>query len=161
MLQALGEHGGRVRKPLRIGSETLPVGAEISVDMARSWPKVNRQALARTNMVFWYPAPVPSTLAPSTTSPLPEEVAAEGTPPPAIPSGDSVAREPGGVANSPTLVLPIDPSTADRKELRRWLIAATGTEPPPALGEEKLRSQVREKFESMHHLPPEQKDEQP
>lgn len=189
MKEAFGEHGGRVRKPLRTGSGILCIGTEITAEQAAKWPKQNRMAMARTEHVFWYPAPIQSEAptggagaaevgaqsatatatvalaagmepaatsattgeqaggdASSTAPPTPSTPATGGTgsagaaeqtePPP--------SAQPAPPPTSPGLPI-IDPDTAERDELRAWLIKA-GDEPAPALGTDKLRQRVRDKF---------------
>jgi len=171
MLQAYGEHGGRVRKPLRTAGGVLCIGAEITAETALKWPLKNRMAMDRTQTVFWYPSPV-GVAEEASTSPPPSVDGAEGAaaeppalqegaegggpnpnagpgqPPPDSEGGPGEAPVTTGVPPStdqPGVLPPVDPVTAERDELRSWLIKA-GDEPAPALGTDKLRQRVRDKL---------------
>lgn len=187
MLKESGKYGGVVRKPLRIGNKVLPVGTVISPEQATEWPERNRMAMGRQELVFWFPAPTPTTLQPA-EEPPPEAKddvsdlfgqpkplsygapAAEGgqvpeASPDQPPASDTPTEEaaapadprqpPSGPPKTPTEIPPIDPDTAEKSDLRRWLIAQ-GDEPPPALGEEKLRQRVRDKLAGIN--PPKEGD---
>ncbi|WP_454021198.1 hypothetical protein [Azospirillum sp. Marseille-Q6669] len=164
MKEAFGEHGGRVRKPLRTAGGVLCIGTEITAEKAMKWPKQNRMAMARTEHVFWYPAPQPDTDAATTTTDGDQQPAprpgAEGQPLTAEGGSQAGPAEEGQTSQGtdgeggnstdgaePALP-PIDPETADRKEMREWLIR-TGDEPAPALGDDKLRQRVRDKLAAL------------
>lgn len=137
MLQAFGEYGGRVRKPLRTAGGVLCIGTEITAEQAMKWPKQNRLAMARTETVFWYPVPQPqANTGPATTEG--DHVTTEE----AV-SGDN---QPGSAQS--VGLSPINPETAERTELRAWLIRA-GDEPAPALGDDKLRQRVRDRLAAL------------
>ncbi len=183
MKEAIGEFGGRVRKPLRTGIGVLCIGTEITAEQAAKWPTQNRMAMARTEHVFWYPAPVEvaaparteaapialSTAMENSVTSQPSQGASQGAadsssahagqPDPNGTSNGDDAAHPAGTGGEPAAqqqgeqqkpsgnapLPPIDPETAERDELRAWLIKA-GEEPAPALGTDKLRQRVRDKL---------------
>ncbi|PWC48115.1 hypothetical protein TSA6c_16900 [Azospirillum sp. TSA6c] len=189
MKEAIGQFGGRVRKPLRTGIGVLCIGTEITAEQAAKWPTQNRMAMARTEHVFWYPAPFQSEaptegtgpadsgaqpetatatvalgagMEPAVTSVTSAEKADGDTSPTAPTASSTTATKGAGPAGTAEQTEPppsgqpasppagpglptIDPETAERDELRAWLIKA-GDEPAPALGTDKLRQRVRDKL---------------
>ncbi|QCO07397.1 hypothetical protein D3867_36605 (plasmid) [Azospirillum argentinense] len=154
-----------MRKPLRTAGGVLCIGTEITAEKAMKWPKQNRMAMARTEHVFWYPAPQPAAdAAPSIADgdqqpallpggegmPVTAEGGTQAGPAEEGQSSQGTEGEGGGnsAEGAKPELSPIDPETADRKEMRDWLIK-TGDEPAPALGDDKLRQRVRDKLAAL------------
>lgn len=54
---ALGEHGGVLRRHLRVGPRTLPPGTPVPAGMAAGMPILNRRAMAESGVVEWFAEP--------------------------------------------------------------------------------------------------------